>query len=991
MSGGKIFNQKNKVEGPGAASGASRAFPLGRQSETPRKFNSAPLQNDTYPVNKSSSSSSGSSASNSSSGKAHAPRWIPPSNRRDQRRNPHERQDLVFRRVRSLLNKITPEKFDKLVLELLNVGIDSKVILKGIILLVFEKALEEPKYSSMYAQLCKRLDEDAPSFEPPGEATRTFRRLLINKCQDEFENRSRAFAAFESKTFLTPEDEEQRTTAKIKMLGNIQFIGELGNLEMLHESILYKCIKQLLDKRGSDALLDKTEDLECLCKIMNTVGRRLDHDRAKVWMNQYFHRMEKFSENMELPSRIRFMLQDCIELRNNNWQPRDRFKSEHGPRTIRQIHQDAAKDMNHSSNSRAPNHRNHHNNQQHHQHDNNFFGPMNGGGMHSSSGPGWLTSNSGMNDIFLQDTMSAGVGTGPGLIDVSSPFDSFSSGPSYSPKMNRHQQQNNQQQPRNMSRGDRDRGDNRNNQGYNKNQYNSPAPRHQPQSRQQQQDEEERGGAGNHNNGGAGGQGYNSNRQNPQQNRDRDRPIRLAKMNSEQLNLRPGMMLKPQGPSMLPPSAIKAAPMSGSMNIPLNANGPTPGQQVAPGHPGSGVPGLQPAAFQQIPIRQKVPSTEKEKKGKKPTPTRQELLKIIETILEEYLASNGDDLNKAVKSFKETKIPNKHLPAVLCHAMMQTINKNDVDRENASKLMAEIKKEGAFTATHFMEGFTSLLERSSELEAEVPLIKSHMAMFAAHAIFNDVVTLAELAEPLENGAYYPLFLLCMQRLHKLKDKEWLTTLYNDSKVNMMKMLPEIDQNKERMMEVLEDKGLSFLFPLLRVQADIWRQIQLDPNPSSLYKWIKENVPTNLHQNQGFVNALTTSILKHVTGDSTSADGVDSSAAPDKQLQEKEKNLLEKFKPVLQKFIHESTALQLSSVYALQVHCHNNNFPKGMLLRFFINLYNMEVIEEETYMSWKEDITDEFPGKGKALFQVNTWLTWLATAEEEEDSEEEDED
>ena len=97
----------------------------------------------------------------------------------------------------------------------------------------------------------------------------------------------------------------------------------------------------------------------------------------------------------------------------------------------------------------------------------------------------------------------------------------------------------------------------------------------------------------------------------------------------QQLNLRPGMMLKPQGPSMLPPSAIKAAPMSGSMNIPLNANGPTPGQQVAPGHPGSGVPGLQPAAFQQIPIRQKVPSTEKEKKGKKPTPTRQELLKII--------------------------------------------------------------------------------------------------------------------------------------------------------------------------------------------------------------------------------------------------------------------------------------------------------------------------------------------------------------------------
>ncbi len=35
-----------------------------------------------------------------------------------------------------ILNKITPEKFDKLSLELLNVGIETQVILKGIILLV---------------------------------------------------------------------------------------------------------------------------------------------------------------------------------------------------------------------------------------------------------------------------------------------------------------------------------------------------------------------------------------------------------------------------------------------------------------------------------------------------------------------------------------------------------------------------------------------------------------------------------------------------------------------------------------------------------------------------------------------------------------------------------------------------------------------------------------------------------------------------------------
>lgn len=42
---------------------------------------------------------------------------------------------------------------------------------------------------------------------------------------------------------LTSEEEEQRAIAKIKMLGNIKFIGELGKLNLIHESILHKCIK----------------------------------------------------------------------------------------------------------------------------------------------------------------------------------------------------------------------------------------------------------------------------------------------------------------------------------------------------------------------------------------------------------------------------------------------------------------------------------------------------------------------------------------------------------------------------------------------------------------------------------------------------------------------------------------------------------------------------------------------------------------------------
>ena len=53
----------------------------------------------------------------------------------------------------SVLNKITPEKFDSLVRQLLDVGITNEQILRGIIALLFEKALTEPHFSPLYAQV----------------------------------------------------------------------------------------------------------------------------------------------------------------------------------------------------------------------------------------------------------------------------------------------------------------------------------------------------------------------------------------------------------------------------------------------------------------------------------------------------------------------------------------------------------------------------------------------------------------------------------------------------------------------------------------------------------------------------------------------------------------------------------------------------------------------------------------------------------------------
>jgi translation initiation factor 4G len=256
-----------------------------------------------------------------------------------------------------------------------------------------------------------------------------------------------------------------------------------------------------------------------------------------------------------------------------------------------------------------------------------------------------------------------------------------------------------------------------------------------------------------------------------------------------------------------------------------------------------------------------------------------------------------------------------------------------------------------------------------------------------------VVSLKEASEPLEGGQHYPLFLLCLQHLHKTKGQLWLFEAFTESKINLISMLPENDRNKERLADILEDRALSFLYPMLRIESDLWKQItQVDCTPNSLYRWLKENVDLSLQNTMEFIQVLFTCLLKYITSEVSKKslnenENQEQTQTNGNNITDYEKEILTKFQSVLKAFLHEKSSLQLMALYALQSYCFGLNFPKGMLLRWFLMLYDLEIIEEEVFIKWKEDINDEYPGKGKALFQVNQWLTWLEEAEEEEEDDE----
>ena len=366
-------------------------------------------------------------------------------------------------------------------------------------------------------------------------------------------------------------------------------------------------------------------------------------------------------------------------------------------------------------------------------------------------------------------------------------------------------------------------------------------------------------------------------------------------------------------------------------------------------------------------------------------PTKEDIVKQSETVLEDLLKHQV--VEDGITALKEIKQIERYWAPVLARLMAKVLEKSDSDRELVSQLMVQLKKTSLITSSQFFDGYKELISQLPEIENDVPRAKSFVAALAARAVLDQLSTLADLARPLEGGHQYPLFLLTLQQLHKIQATERgvLIKLFNESKVQLMTMLPELDRTKDRLGQILDDRGLGFLCPLLRIQSDLWKQIQADSTPAQFYKWIKENVDPSCYTMPGFISALFAVLLKYIAqeaapGDLPATNGTAENgslaAATDKVTQEKEKELMERYRPVLQAFLHDHVSLQVTVLHALQAFCHGLNFPKGMLLRWFVLLYDMEIVEEEAFLKWKEDLTDDTPGKGKALFQVRSISTQM---------------
>ncbi|XP_046880264.1 eukaryotic translation initiation factor 4 gamma 3-like isoform X2 [Hypomesus transpacificus] len=201
----------------------------------------------------------------------------------------------MFAQMEDILGRLTPERFPQLMKVVATFPITTEERLRGIVDLIYEKAISDPDDSEAYAQMCKCLQlRKVPSSDKPGE-TLNFRKLMLNRCLVDFERKhTECFKEFVDKMKAATEEKRSLQGEKLeevfselldKAVGNIKFICEFFKLNMMTEAQMHEFLTKLVRRR--DAI-----SIACFSTMLSTIGKDLDHGKAKPRMDQYYKHVE---------------------------------------------------------------------------------------------------------------------------------------------------------------------------------------------------------------------------------------------------------------------------------------------------------------------------------------------------------------------------------------------------------------------------------------------------------------------------------------------------------------------------------------------------------------------------------------------------------------------------------------------------------------------------------------------------------------------------
>ena len=207
---------------------------------------------------------------------------------------------------------------------------------------LFTKAVNEKSFVFLYAKLCKEYDNKLPQRVEKTEKnknkkpTSQMRTKLLDKCKGIFKIENN-----EKFDFIKEDDPVEREIKLKKfVLGNVNFIGELINFQVLSKKIVFNCIKNLFqrfEKSSSDELL-RLINLEAIVILMDKFGTLLKKSEKKIkadllddfntQTNEILEKLDEVQKEKKLPGHIKYKIINLIERKKNNWEETEFSKSQ---------------------------------------------------------------------------------------------------------------------------------------------------------------------------------------------------------------------------------------------------------------------------------------------------------------------------------------------------------------------------------------------------------------------------------------------------------------------------------------------------------------------------------------------------------------------------------------------------------------------------------------------------------------------------------------
>mmetsp|Transcript_27133 Transcript_27133/g.49994 ORF Transcript_27133/g.49994 Transcript_27133/m.49994 type:complete len:637 (-) Transcript_27133:1084-2994(-) len=233
-------------------------------------------------------------------------------------------EDRAFRGMVSIINKLTPENYDRLSLQLIDSIGDSK-LLQQTLSFTFDNAVKQPSYCGMYAKLCRDIENRLPSAVFGANApTSTYpvKFMLLNTCQDEIEKAVESYKQLSSDNGDIAKVEETTVSLRKRIIGIVRLICEIYLLSVLPDKTIFEIFSYLQSEehRRNRYLLEDT--IEAVCEALSMVGFKLASSTRPSYSAAFktvITTLGSMLNHKLVSSRVRFCIEDILELSRKNW------------------------------------------------------------------------------------------------------------------------------------------------------------------------------------------------------------------------------------------------------------------------------------------------------------------------------------------------------------------------------------------------------------------------------------------------------------------------------------------------------------------------------------------------------------------------------------------------------------------------------------------------------------------------------------------------